>query len=440
MNDLDLDGDIDLVIGHHYNYPTEWGGFSFLLNDSLGYFNLANSLYTYDNQNIIYAVNILGDEIPEILGRHWDGQQTNVAIVEINNGNYEITYFPMCSNLTDFSIGDISGNNAIDIPFISNNDFLWGIIYNDGTGNLSAPEYYDLTFPPIDIACADLNDDGRSDVVVSGSNTEIYFSTDTGFQQLVLTNTLSHDVLISDFDNDGDKDVITHTTFIYPNHRVYMFENLGNKVFLEHDNFQFSPFCSYAQIADFNSDSLPDVVFVASDDSGLFIYYNQGNFQLEYNQFIDTDSEAMLQELTCSDFDNNGYNDIALVKGYWGALTPSKLQVMFNNGIGGFVDDPITYIVNQQINYEVFNCFPNPMKHETNFKINIKETAQVELSVYDLQGKLVINLVNNKLEGGIYNIKWDGVDNSNHTCNPGPYFAYLAVNGKIHQVIKLLII
>ncbi|MEZ5197819.1 MAG: hypothetical protein R2764_15960 [Bacteroidales bacterium] len=68
-------------------------------------------------------------------------------------------------------------------------------------------------------------------MVISGSDTEIYFSTETGFQQLVLTTTLSHDVLISDFDNDGDNDVITHTTFVYPNHRVYFFENLGNNQF-----------------------------------------------------------------------------------------------------------------------------------------------------------------------------------------------------------------
>ncbi|MCD4698104.1 MAG: VCBS repeat-containing protein [Bacteroidales bacterium] len=343
--DIDLDGDIDIQIGHIYSSQTGWGGFTFLQNDSLGYFNLTDSLYTYDNQNIIYCMNILGDEIPEILGRHWDGQQSNIAIVELNNGNYEISYYPVSNNLTDFIWGDVSGNNAFDIPFISNNNFLWGILYNDGTGNFFTPEYFDLTFPPIDMACADLNNDGRADVVVCGSDTEIYFSTETGFQQLVLTTTLSHDVLISDFDNDGDNDVITHTTFVYPNHRVYMFENLGNNQFYEHDYFQFSPFCSYAQIADFNNDSLPDIVFIANDHTGLYIYYNKGEFQLEFDQFLGIDNLSP-RGLSCNDFDDNGFNDI--VASYGIGQPNHYIKILFNNGEGGFQENPITKIKNQK--------------------------------------------------------------------------------------------
>ena len=65
--------------------------------------------------------------------------------------------------------------------FAHNNDYLWGIIYNDGTGNFSEPEYYDLDYPPLDIACADFNDDGRDDVVIPDYIIEVYFSTENGF-------------------------------------------------------------------------------------------------------------------------------------------------------------------------------------------------------------------------------------------------------------------
>jgi len=442
--DIDLDGDVDIQTGHYYSSQTGWGGFSFLQNDSDGYFNLTDSLYTYDNQNIVYLVDILGDETPEILGRHWDGQQTNLTIVEINNGNYDISYYPMCSNLTHYNYGDISGNNSMDFAFIANNDYLWGIIYNDGTGNFSAPEYFDLSYPPLDITCADFNDDERADVVVAGGTIEVYFSYESGFQQQLLGNTLpwssNYSLLTSDFDNDNDYDVILSATSNSNHSNVYMFENLGNMQFFEHPNFEFSPFCSYSQIADFDNDSLPDMVFVASDDSGLYIYRNIGGFQLVYDQFIGVDPDAMLQELTCSDFDKNNLVDIALVKGYWGATTPSKLQVLFNDGLGGFVDNPITNTIEQNHNENTMSCFPNPMKQNTTFEFNLTKTAQVELTIYNLQGKPTIKLFDNKLKGGIHKIKWDGVDQDNHICDPGPYFAYLAVNGKSHQIIKLMII
>ncbi|MCF8369037.1 MAG: FG-GAP-like repeat-containing protein [Bacteroidales bacterium] len=409
------------------------------MNDGSGYYGLFDSIYFDHGFPVVHGNYFDNNEYIDLYSRHQIGATEYIAMIY----NYGISQFDSLkifytnddSAIDDFADGDVDNDNDNDVVFTCNNDLLWGIIYNDGTGNFSTPQYYDLSFPPVDITCADLNNDGRADIVVCGSDTEIYFSTETGFQQLVLTTTLSHDVLISDFDNDGDNDVITHTTFIYPNHRVYFFENLGNNQFFEHDYFQFSPFCSYAQIANLNKDSLPDIVFIASDHSGLHIYNNPGDFELEFQQFISYDN-LTLGGLYCEDYDNNGYKDLTFISGF--GQIEFYLNILFNDGEGNFQENPITKIIEKADNNIYIECSPNPMKHETNIKIKINETARVELAVYNVQGKPIIDLVNKKMEGGIYNIKWDGVDNSNHTCNPGPYFAYLAVNGKALQTIKLL--
>ena len=44
--DLDLDGDIDIVTGHHYNSTFLWGGMAFLNNTGNGYFHFTDSLFT----------------------------------------------------------------------------------------------------------------------------------------------------------------------------------------------------------------------------------------------------------------------------------------------------------------------------------------------------------------------------------------------------------
>jgi hypothetical protein len=432
--DFDLDGDIDIASGHNYFWQTEWSGISILENDPSGYYSLLDSIFIYGGQINIYSTNIIGDEYPEIIGQYYDGQQSNVAIIEINSGNYEITYHLLCDNLTHFSIGDVSVDNLNDIVFISNNDFLWGVTYNDGTGNFSAPEYYDLTFPPIDIACDDLNDDGRDDVVISGSDTEIYFSTEAGFQQLVLTTTLSHDVLISDFDNDGDNDVITHTTFVYPNHRVFFFENLGNNQFFEHDYFQFSPFCSYAQIADLNNDSLPDMVFTAYDYTGLYIYNNKGNFQLEYDQYLPINN-CSSKGLNCNDFDNNGFNDIAIIKE---GIPQSILQLLFNDGQGNFVDDPITEIPKSKYQNLNFNAFPNPFTNNVNFKIETNEKSNIILSIYDLQGNMIYESAEKYEKGGLQTIAWDGKNKFKSPVGTGAYIAIVFKDGTYYRSVKLI--
>lgn len=437
--DIDIDGDKDIIIGHNYSFQTEWGGISFLENYSNGYFTLSDSLYTYGSQNIIYSANILGDEISEILGRYHDGQQTNVAIIEINNGNYDISYYPMCENLTYFNIGDISGNNSIDFAFISNNDYLWGIIYNDGTGNFSTPEYFDLSYPPLDITCADFNNDGRADVVVAGGVIEVYFSTEAGFQQQLLGNTLpwssSYSLLSSDFDNDNDNDVILSTTSNSNHSNVYMFENLGNNQFFEHDYFEFTPFCSYSQIADFNNDSLPDIVFIASDYSGLYIYKNKGNYQLEYDQFISIDNMSP-HGLNCNDFDNNGYNDIAASYGI--GFPNHYLKVLFNDGNGNFLENPITSINKSKIDNFELTYYPNPFKTELNINYKIKESSFVGNSVFNLSGELIRVLTNKQQKGGYHLIKWDGLDNGGKTCKPGPYLLTFKVNGIICKSTKII--
>jgi len=292
------------------------------MNDGLGYFGLIDSVYFEYGYAPVFGEQVDNNNYVDIIGRHQNSNphKENVAIIYNYglSGFDSIKIFNLYNNyvvIDDYASGDNDNDGDNDIVFTCNNDYFWGIIYNDGTGNFSSPEYFDLTFPPIDIACADLNNDGRADVVVCGSDTEIYFSTETGFQQLLLTTTLSHDVLISDFDNDGDNDIITHTTFVYPNHRVYMFENLGNNQFFEHDYFQFSPFCQDGEIADFNNDSLPDMIFSAHDNTGLHIYHNKGDFQLEFDQFIPIScTQCLLRDVASADLDGNGFNDIVTIR------------------------------------------------------------------------------------------------------------------------------
>jgi len=445
--DIDLDEDNDIIIGHNYSSQTSWGGFSFLYNDSFGYFNFSDSLYTYDNQNIIYALDILGDEIPEIIGRHYDGQQTNLAIVEINNGNYNITYYPMCNHLTSFYPGDVSGNNATDFAFISNNDFLWGIIYNDGTGNFSEPEYFDFDYPPLDIACADLNDDGRDDVVIEGYAIKAFFSTENGFEELLLGYALplsafgGATIMLTDFDNDNDKDVLFYATHNSNNGALYMYENLGNNQFYEHDYFYFSPFCSYARTADFNNDSLPDVVFIAQDNSGLFIYKNKGDFQLEFDQFIAVDS-LTYRGLNCNDYDKNGYLDISVTTGV-GSLN-YFLEIFYNDGQGNFQDDPITNIQPRSLgakseNKNLIKIYPNPFNDKTTISININSDERNKLEIYDIKGKLIRTFINKTLQTGVHKFIWNGKDLNGREVKPGTYFIRLKTGSQI-QTEKVVLV
>ncbi len=331
--------------------------------------------------------------------------------------------------------GDVNGDGFTDLLFAHNIDQLLGIIYNDGTGSFSSPEYYNLSFPPIDIACADLNDDARADIVISGSDTEIFFSTETGFQQQVLTTTLSHDVLISDFDNDFDNDIITHTTFVYPNHRVFFFENLGNNEFFEHDYFQFTPFCSYAQIADFNNDSLPDMIFIESFGDGLQLFYNKGDFQLEDQQFIPVMFPS-LKGLACGDLDNNGFQDIAITHSQ--GSQEMYVKLLFNDGKGNFVEDPVSILEKNETKKRVLSCYPNPFSDYINIEVSVKEKNSIDLSVYDINGKKIKTITNKIYSPGKYKLMWNGKCKNGKEVPAGIFFVCLSENKKVMKNIKVI--
>ena len=424
-------------------FHIQTGGGVFLMNDGLGYYGLFDSIFFDHGFPVIHGDYFDDNNYIDIFNRHQSSNPHKENIVIIYN--YGITQFDsikvffLYDNsvvIDDYSSGDIDNDGDNDIVFSCNNDFLWGIIYNNGTGNFSTPEYFDLSYPPMDIACTDLNDDGRADVVVCGSDTEIYFSTETGFQQMVLTNTLSHDVLISDFDNDGDNDVITHTTFVYPNHRVYMFKNLGNNQFYEHPYFEFSPFCSYSQIADFNNDSLPDMVFIASDHSSLYIYQNKGDFQLEYQQFIPHEN-LTLGGLFCEDYDNNDFIDIAFTSGF--GQIDYYLNILFNDGQGNFQEDPITNIEFQKSKTQIpnMNCYPNPFQKFTNVDFLVKGKNKIEITLFDINGKEIKTLTNKIYSSGNYKLMWNGTDKNRKEVKLGTYLIRLKTGS--HSITKRVI-
>lgn len=84
--------------------------------------------------------------------------------------------------------------------------------------------------------------------------------------------------------------------------------------------------------------------------------------------------------------------------------------------------------------FKLFNNYPNPFNPNTKIKFNIKDLRLVTLKVYDITGKLVSTLVNQKLQAGEYNVDFDGGELSS-----GIYI-YRLVAGDFVQSEKMILI
>lgn len=102
-----------------------------------------------------------------------------------------------------------------------------------------------------------------------------------------------------------------------------------------------------------------------------------------------------------------------------------------------------TFLVGlQQISSEVpnkfmlFQNYPNPFNPKTNIMYSVKrESSNVKLIVYDIQGRVVTELVNQKQTSGTYEVDWNAAGYSS-----GIYFYSLIINSSIIDSKKMILI
>jgi hypothetical protein len=81
------------------------------------------------------------------------------------------------------------------------------------------------------------------------------------------------------------------------------------------------------------------------------------------------------------------------------------------------------------IDYELAQNYPNPFNPTTTIRFSLKEAGFVSLSIYNLQGQEVRNLLAADMNAGRHEMTWDGKDNRGRPAPSGMYFYRLGVNG-----------
>ena len=72
-------------------------------------------------------------------------------------------------------------------------------------------------------------------------------------------------------------------------------------------------------------------------------------------------------------------------------------------------------------NYFLSQNFPNPFNPVTTLKYNLLEDGLVNITIYDILGNVVNNLVNNNQSSGHKSIQWDATNNQGEPVSAGVY-------------------
>ncbi|MDX2048652.1 MAG: DUF4331 family protein [Chitinophagaceae bacterium] len=78
-------------------------------------------------------------------------------------------------------------------------------------------------------------------------------------------------------------------------------------------------------------------------------------------------------------------------------------------------------------------AYPNPVNGVNTIRYSVDAPSHIKLMVYDINGKLIKQLVDAKQEKGVYTVKWDAGKAAN-----GVYLITAIKNGKVKQALKVI--
>ena len=73
------------------------------------------------------------------------------------------------------------------------------------------------------------------------------------------------------------------------------------------------------------------------------------------------------------------------------------------------------------VSYHFYNNYPNPFNRATTLRFDIPENALVNITIYDMMGRVVKTLVNSSQTAGFKSVQWNATNDKNEPVSTGLY-------------------
>ena len=88
--------------------------------------------------------------------------------------------------------------------------------------------------------------------------------------------------------------------------------------------------------------------------------------------------------------------------------------------------------------FEIFQNYPNPFNPETIIRFNTINSENINISIYNLNGSLIRELLSKSLQPGSHSVKWNGLDKNNVRASSGIYVCRIVSEANISSLKMIL--
>jgi hypothetical protein len=303
---------------------------------------------------ITYSTGNRSDPISVIVGDFNNDGRLDIAVANSGTDNIGLifgngdgtfsnqTTYPTGSGSRPYSIaiGDFNNDNQLDIAIANQGSNGFGVFLGRGNGTFFNQLNYFIGDGslPVSIAVGDFNNDGRLDIIITGTGTdnvgvflgyvsESFLSTPAYSIGLFSRPT---SIAVGDFDNDNLLDVVIANN---GTDNIMVLFGSGYGTFISHTPYSTgndSHPC-WVAVGDFNNDSRLDIVVANSGTNNIGIFLSNGSGTFSSQITYPTGPDSQPNSVAVLDFDNDTRLDIAVAN--YGS---NSVGVFFGYGNGSF--------------------------------------------------------------------------------------------------------
>jgi hypothetical protein len=283
----------------------------------------------------VVAADVNGDGKADLVTSNWGDNSVSVLLGDGDGTFQPEKAFPVGKNPHVVAVADLNGDGKLDIVTPNTSDDTISVLLGNGDGTFQSQQAAPSPAPgtrPFAVAVADLNGDGRPDIVTANrgadsvsvllSNSDGTFGTRETFP----AGSTPKSIAVGDFNGDGIPDLVTAN---YDTGTVSVLLGNGDGTFGPPRSYPAGNTTYAVAVADVDGDGNLDIIAANKGDGTVSVLLGKGDGTFQPQQVYP--AGPGVDAVTVADLTGNGEPDI--VTGNFGADT---VNVLLNNGDGTF--------------------------------------------------------------------------------------------------------